>query len=152
MVPPEQQPVQSLAPVPVEQPLGVQRHAGAVVVAVVVEVAEVVVTEEVQEDEAMAEQVYTWVANMHLAVQVASQGWPAHAAEHRCWLSSPHRINLKRLSSYIICDKLMLEGNLSSAAAILSSSGVRSTSTEETAARARPKMKMTLNAMTSVKG
>ena len=145
MVPPEQQPVQSLAPVPVEHPLGVQRHAGAVVV-------EVVVTEEVQEEEAMVEQLYTWVANMHLAVQVASQGWPAHAAEHRCWLRIPHRINLKRLSSYIICDKLMLEGNLSSAAAILLSSGVRSTSTEETAARARPRMKMTLNAMTSVKG
>ena len=95
MVPPEQQPVQSLAPVPVEQPLGVQRHAGAVVVEAVVVV--VVVTEEVQEDEAMAEQVYTWVANIHLAVQVASQGWPAHAAEHRCWLSSPHRINLNNI-------------------------------------------------------
>ena len=73
------------------------------VVAVVV-VVEVVVTEEVQVEEAMAEQVYTWVANMHLAVQVASQGWPAHAAEHRCWLSSPHRINLDRsyyLSLYV---------------------------------------------------
>ena len=63
----------------------------------VVEVVVVVVTEEVQEDEAMAEQVNTWVANMHLAVQVASQGWPAHAAEHRCWLSSPHRINLNNI-------------------------------------------------------
>ena len=69
---------------------------------VVAVVVVVVVTEEEQVDEAMAEQVYTWVANMHLAVQVASQGWPAHAAEHRCWLSSPHRINLERLSRYIM--------------------------------------------------
>ena len=77
---------------------------------VVVEV-EVEVTEEEQVEEAMAEQVYTWVANMHLAVQVASQGWPAHAAEHRCWLSSPHRINLDTLSyvynsTYFICDNV----------------------------------------------
>ena len=59
---PEQQPVQSLAAAPVEHPLGVHRHAGAAVVAGVV----VVVTEEVQVEEAMVEQVYTWVANIHL--------------------------------------------------------------------------------------
>ena len=61
---PEQQPVQSLAAAPVEHPLGVHRHAGAVVV--VAGVVVVVVTEEVQVEEAMVEQVYTWVANIHL--------------------------------------------------------------------------------------
>ena len=79
-MPLEQQPEQGVLEAVTQPTVGVHVQASAVVV--VAGVMVVVVTEEMQVDEAMVEQVYTWVANIHLystvqysTVQYRTPGW-----------------------------------------------------------------------------